>query len=38
VIDGGWFSGPKARVALSLALGSGMNTETIRRFFAQLTL
>ncbi len=37
VIDGGWLSGPKARVALSFALGSGMGTENIHRFFAQLT-
>ena len=37
VIDGGWLSGPKARVALSLALGSGMDAEELRRFFAELT-
>ena len=36
VIDGGWLSGPKARVALSLALGAGMNLEAIRTLFAQL--
>ncbi len=37
VIDGGWLSGPKARVALSLALGSGMNVDAVRSFFARLT-
>jgi L-asparaginase len=37
VIDGGWLSGPKARVALSLALGRGMELEEIRRFFERLT-
>jgi L-asparaginase len=36
VIDGGWLSGPKARVALSLALGAGMNIDAIRSLFAQL--
>jgi L-asparaginase len=34
VIDGGWLSGPKARVALALALGSGMAHEEIRGLFA----
>lgn len=37
VIDGGWLSGPKARIALSLALGSGMGIEELRAFFASLT-
>ena len=37
VIDGGWLSGPKARVALALALGSAMTPEEIRAFFARLT-
>lgn len=37
VIDGGWLSGPKARVALCLALGSGMALEEIRGFLAKLT-
>jgi L-asparaginase len=37
VIDGGWLSGPKARVALSLALGSGMASDGLRGFFAALT-
>ena len=33
VIDGGWLSGPKARVALSLALGAGMKVDQIRALF-----
>jgi len=37
VIDGGWLSGPKARVALSLALGAGMSIDEIRALFAQLS-
>jgi L-asparaginase len=37
VIDGGWLSGPKARVALSLALGAGMSLDRIRVVFAQLS-
>jgi len=37
VIDGGWLSGPKARVALSLGLGAGMNPGAIRGLFAQLS-
>ncbi len=37
VIDGGWLSGPKARVALSLALGAGMGEEELRAFFQRLT-
>ncbi|HSP35864.1 MAG TPA: asparaginase [Thermoanaerobaculia bacterium] len=37
VIDGGWLSGPKARVALSFALGAGMNGGVIRSFFAELS-
>ena len=37
VIDGGSLSGPKARVALSLALGCGMRGEDLRKFFARLT-
>jgi L-asparaginase len=37
VIDGGWLSGPKARVALSLALGAGMGVDAIRGLFAQLS-
>ncbi|HEU5162416.1 MAG TPA: asparaginase [Thermoanaerobaculia bacterium] len=36
VIDGGWLSGPKARVALSLALGNGMDIEACRRLFARI--
>jgi L-asparaginase len=36
VIDGGWLSGPKARVALSLGLGAAMNVDAIRSLFAQL--
>ena len=36
VIDGGWLSGPKARVALALAMGAGMNAGAIRGLFAQL--
>ncbi len=36
VIDGGSLSGPKARVALSLALGAGMSVEEIRTLFAKL--
>ncbi len=36
VIDGGRLSGPKARVALSLALGSGMGAGDLRGFFAKL--
>jgi L-asparaginase len=37
VIDGGWLSGPKARVALSLGLGAGMNVDAIRGLFARLS-
>jgi len=37
VIDGGWLSGPKARVALSLALGAGMSIDEIRVLFARLS-
>jgi len=37
VIDGAWMSGPKARVALSLALGQGMTIDEIRALFAGLT-
>ncbi|MGZ4780007.1 MAG: asparaginase [Thermoanaerobaculia bacterium] len=37
VIDGGWLSGPKARVALSLAIGAGMKLDEIRGLFAQLS-
>ena len=33
VVDGGWLSGPKARIALSLALGAGMNAAAIRALF-----
>lgn len=36
VIDGGSLSGPKARVALSLALGAGMSASEMRDFFAAL--
>lgn len=36
VIDGGWLSGPKARVALSLALGSGMPAAQLPGFFKRL--
>lgn len=36
VIDGGWLSGPKARVALSVTLGSGMDIDAIRAFFARI--
>ncbi len=35
VIDGGWLSGPKARIALSLALGAGMSVDEIRAMFAE---
>lgn len=37
VIDGGSLSGPKARVALSLALGSGMDTAALRALFERVT-
>lgn len=36
VIDGGWLSGPKARVALSLAIGCGRRGEDLRVFFARI--
>lgn len=36
VIDGGALSGPKARVALSLALGNGLSGDEVRAFFARL--
>jgi L-asparaginase len=36
VIDGGWLSGPKARVALSLALGSGMPAAELHGLFRRL--
>jgi L-asparaginase len=36
VIDGGWLSGPKARIALSLALGDGMSVEEAHDLFAAL--
>lgn len=38
VIDGGSLSGPKARVALSLAIGSGMRLDGLRHFFSRLSL
>lgn len=37
VIDGGPLTGPKARVALALASGEGMEVPQLRRFFADLT-
>lgn len=36
VIDGGWLSGPKARVALALALGAGMAPDEVDAFFRQI--
>lgn len=36
VIDGGWLSGPKARIALSLALGGGASADEARDFLAAL--
>ena len=36
VIDGGWLSGPKARIALSLGLGDGMSVEEAHALFAAL--
>ena len=36
VIDGGWLSGPKARIALSLALGDGASAKEVRALFAAL--
>ena len=36
VIDGGSLSGPKARVALSMALGAGMKVDAIRAVFELL--
>lgn len=37
VIDGAWLSGPKARVALALALGNGLRGDELRAFFASVT-
>lgn len=37
VIDGGWLSGPKARVALALALGAGAGGDALRTIFRRLT-
>lgn len=36
VVDGGSLSGPKARVALSLALGAGLRGEALHAWFAKL--
>ena len=36
VVDGGWLSGPKARVALSFGLGAGMSLDEIRGLFGRL--
>lgn len=37
VIDGGWLSGRKARVALAIAIANGSGTDQIRDYFAELT-